>query len=698
MSPQTTKRKLLDRVAEDNGLAIVVQDENGHVAATANNNSICRTLLSSDEYAPKCAEFCGRAFQNTADGATYDYECHAGLQCRAIPVVDGDKRFVAIIGRTFARAENYRKATERAASGDWARFPSNELFEYILLTASMTSFDKAEAELSRFRAPVDAVSTHVEAMASETAEPQAAPSPAAVEAVEVASEVVPDIRPDPPPASQQQIERRAAEVAKLRSLYGHLATLEYDRACAAVLEFAKANFDRDSLIWLEAKDNRLVTVAAIGALQETPIRIGIPADNHRLVNTRDEAPLELREKVGADESRMPRVLHLFPSIVGGELRGAIGVEGELTDAVARSMSVFCRRISPQIEILRLRREVSDREWLNRAVTRFNESLRRIDAEDFWTHVTQVSAELVQSERASLLLQNDQSDSFQAKAALGIHVNLMVEPDVGGRVSKLVLEDGKPVVVEDITRIGIRSAPADWRYKTPSFLSYPILIGERRIGVLNFTDKVNGDAFNERDLELLQAIAPQIAVAIDRTVLKDRAGELEHLSVTDAVTGLPNRRYLDKRLNEEIQRSKRHRFPMSLMMLDIDKFKSYNDTFGHQAGDAALRIVGQVLQDILRGADVAARYGGEEFAILLPQTTSSEAAAIAERLRHRIEHTEFPKRKVTVSIGIAACSSDIDSPEDIIGAADYALYEAKNHGRNNVQVYDGFGKAFNQKIN
>jgi diguanylate cyclase (GGDEF)-like protein len=168
-------------------------------------------------------------------------------------------------------------------------------------------------------------------------------------------------------------------------------------------------------------------------------------------------------------------------------------------------------------------------------------------------------------------------------------------------------------------------------------------------------------------------------------------------VTDSLTGLLNRRYLEKRLVEEIQRSKRHRFPMSLMMLDVDEFKSYNDAFGHPAGDTALKIVANILQDILRGADVAARYGGEEFAILLPQTTATEAAAIAERLRQRIEHTEFPKRKVTVSIGIASCSNEVETPADLVGAADHALYDAKNHGRNNVRIYDGFGKPFSENI-
>ena len=137
--------------------------------------------------------------------------------------------------------------------------------------------------------------------------------------------------------------------------------------------------------------------------------------------------------------------------------------------------------------------------------------------------------------------------------------------------------------------------------------------------------------------------------------------------------------------------------MSLMMLDVDEFKSYNDNWGHPAGDIALRIVADILKETLRAADVAARYGGEEFAVLLPQTTSSEAAAIAERIRQRIERTEFPKRKVTVSIGIASVSAEIESADEIVNAADNALYDAKNQGRNNVQIYEGYGNPLNEKI-
>lgn len=704
---------MLDRIAEENGVAVVVLDENSREVSVSNNNSICAALTASPEFRPKCAEYCGVAFRNTSSGEAFEYRCYAGLRCKAVPVTDRGKRFVAIIGRTFTEAEQYRDATDRAIVGDWSDFPPNEFFENVLITAAVSSIEKAAGELSKFRAEPDEDILDLEAKSNvETAkadeetretrnETEKAEQPAAESPAETITKLIEKFNATPvdvkPPAMSPE-RNRVSEAGALRALYGQLSKLPYADACSSALEFIANRLSIESLVWLERKDNKFIPVAATGSLFHAPIKIGISATNQRLVDaSNQERPLELRERIIDGDERSGRILNLFTTVVGGEIRGAVAVEGEIDQERSRDVALFCRRMAPQIEILRLRREASNREWLNRAVSRFNESLKRIDEEDFWTHVTQVSAELVQSERASLLLRNDQSEAMSAKASVGARINLFADPHIGERVSNLVLEEGNPVVVEDITRIGIKAAPPAWLYKTSSFLSYPILIGERRIGVLNFTDKVSGDAFDERDLELLQAIAPQIAVALDRTVLKDKAGEFEQLSVTDPLTGILNRRYLEKRLVEEIQRSKRHRFPMSLMMLDVDEFKSYNDAFGHPAGDTALKIVASILQDILRGADVAARYGGEEFAILLPQTTSTEAAAIAERLRQRIEHTEFPKRKVTVSIGIASCSNEIDTPDDLIGAADHALYEAKNHGRNNVRVYDGFGKSFSEKI-
>jgi diguanylate cyclase (GGDEF)-like protein len=600
-------------------------------------------------------------------------------------VVDRGKRFVAIIGRTFTSAENYRKATDRAIEGDWRQFPPNEFFENVLLDSSVSSIDKTKDELKKFRVektPDVLDLEHRPAAAKQVREPQPQKS-----------------RPAQPSVPTPEANRRSAEAAAVRSLVGRLSRMDYESASEAMLEFLRSTYGLTSLVWLERQVDQLVPAASTGAFQAKPLRIGITANNPRLVAAaQSNVPLELRERMMGDDASEGRTLHVFASKVGGDIRGAVGVEGQMNPELARSVSRLLRRVGPQLEILRLDREVSSRERINRATARFTDSFKHIDEEDFWTKVTQISAELVQSERASLLVRSEPAERLVARAAIGARIDLRSSPEVGARVARVVLDLGKPVVVHDIDQTRVKPAPHEWRYRTGSFISYPILIGDRRLAVMNFTDKVGGTAFEESDIVLLNAIMPQIAVAIDRTTLKDKAGEFEQLSVTDALTGLLNRRYLERRLNEEIDRSKRHHFPMSVMMLDVDDFKSYNDTFGHPAGDAALKIVAGILKDILRGADVAARYGGEEFAILLPQTTSVEAAAIAERLRQRIEHTEFPKRRITISIGIASCSKDIDTPDDVIAAADHALYEAKNNGRNKVRTYDGFGGSFKEKIN
>ena len=194
---------------------------------------------------------------------------------------------------------------------------------------------------------------------------------------------------------------------------------------------------------------------------------------------------------------------------------------------------------------------------------------------------------------------------------------------------------------------------------------------------------------------LLAVAPvefRLVAELDLHPLK-RAGEFEQLSVTDPLTGLLNRRYMEERLLEEVKRSNRHGFPMSYMMIDVDHFKTYNDEFGHPAGDDALTGVGHVIRETLRSADVAARYGGVEISILVPQTTGEEAAAIAERIRANVENKNFTHRQVTISIGVASCAADVCSSKVLVSAADKALYEAKRRGRNMVLAFEAMlGKS------
>lgn len=168
-------------------------------------------------------------------------------------------------------------------------------------------------------------------------------------------------------------------------------------------------------------------------------------------------------------------------------------------------------------------------------------------------------------------------------------------------------------------------------------------------------------------------------------------ELLKLSTTDWLTGLYNHMEFQKRIEGEIQRAERHGRILSLLIMDIDNFKNFNDTYGHQFGDSVLHLIGNTLLNQIRSADVATRYGGEEFAIILPETDSHAAFALAERIRNKIQGLDILVQKnehahVTVSIGISTYPEDASSREDLIDTADQALYFAKEEGKNRTVIY------------
>lgn len=693
-----TEQNILDKLADESGMAIVVVDKNASVVSSSNNNSMCRVLYNSPEFAPICDEFCGKAFEWASNSdAPVDYDCYAGLKCSAVKIDSNEKPLVAIVGRTFLKAENYRVATERAISGDWNKFPPSRFFENILLTGSEKKFEKLvkkvgnlSEEESRVIVALDEKNP-IEIPPAKTEKSNEALQLDDLikqfqnnESIEIRTVTTEEI----PPESLIKPE----EVQIWRSFFGSLLEMKYHRALASILDFVSTRYSLSSLAWLERKNNHLEVISTFGKLQNEQFQINIPANDKRLLKAvGNETSLELRERNSAEKTpHERRAIQLFPVAVGEEVRAALVVADEIADESKKHhVSKFCRSISTELEILRLRDEIEKRNWTANAVKRLNETLTEIDAEDFWTRLLQIAVELMQAERGSILVFDEKENALTTKSAIGVRADFIKTEteNLGERVAHAVLQDGKPLLAKNLSLNGFNAAPPEFQYKTDSFICYPMNVGSRRVGVLNITDKADGNSYSEFDLELLNSIIPQFAVLIDRAVLKNKAGELEHLSVTDDLTGLLNKRYLRERLTEETKRSNRYGYPMSLMMIDVDNFKSYNDAFGHPEGDKALQIVAHGLKETLRGADVAARYGGEEFSILLPQTTSEEAYTIAERIRQKIEATHFPNRKVTVSIGIASCSHIVCTLSEIIKAADQALYEAKRRGRNNVQIYE-----------
>lgn len=194
--------------------------------------------------------------------------------------------------------------------------------------------------------------------------------------------------------------------------------------------------------------------------------------------------------------------------------------------------------------------------------------------------------------------------------------------------------------------------------------------------------------NEHGLKRMMRQMDEYRMTLQRQKLELEVAnaKLATLAVTDGLTGLKNQRAFREKLREEFQRATRYHFPLSLVLLDVDRFKEFNDAFGHPAGDTVLQAVAEILQSAARTTDFVARYGGEEFAIILPNTDSDGAAMLGERFRAAIETASWKERLITASVGIASLTLTTPDPALLMGEADAALYASKKSGRNRTTHY------------
>ncbi len=250
----------------------------------------------------------------------------------------------------------------------------------------------------------------------------------------------------------------------------------------------------------------------------------------------------------------------------------------------------------------------------------------------------------------------------------------------------VAERKKALIVRDGAHDPRLIAEERRRSELPfAMLLLPLVAGNQVMGVARFERDAPG-TFAERDISRIQSLASQSAATLANVHAHQ---DIYSQAVTDALTGLYNRRHMQMVLADECRRAQRYSHPLSVIMLDVDGFKSYNDTYGHVQGDVLLKMLSGILQTSVRGVDSIGRFGGEEFIVVMPETPPEEAYQAAERLRHAVAQTIFPGFAddpelvvfKTISLGVATFPSVTSDPQSLVTLADNALYRAKRGGRN-----------------
>ncbi len=357
------------------------------------------------------------------------------------------------------------------------------------------------------------------------------------------------------------------------------------------------------------------------------------------------------------------------------------------------------------------RRTAELERLGRLTEAINEA---VTVEEVLDHLYDNFEGLVPYDRIGLALLDEDRIVLRAVWSRGSEAPTGIDRGYAARLDESsslreTLESGRPRLISDleaylkehpesestqrILQEGIRSS-----------LTCPLKALGQPVGFIFFSS-FEADKYNQSHAEFLEKVAGHLSLIVGKSRLYDDLvhtkarleqanRDLEHLATTDSLTGVANRRVFDDRLDAEWRRAQRSREPLTLLMIDVDHFKLFNDRHGHKAGDQCLRSIASALSQVVRRAsDLIARYGGEEFTVVLPQCGRDEGVSIAESLRRAVEamkitHPDCQSGVVSVSIGVATIVPQSDSyRENLLEQADLALYEAKRRGRNRIVSHD-----------
>ncbi len=378
----------------------------------------------------------------------------------------------------------------------------------------------------------------------------------------------------------------------------------------------------------------------------------------------------------------------------------------LTDLAAHKIEAEHELIVAQ-EQLKFRRQIEEKSRIIERTNRTLESLVKdlsllyeigqevnsvIDLDMLYENITATLKKYLKINEFAIMIFDEKRESLYVRAASGFPDNdaiLRTTFNIGEGISGSVAETGKRIYVKDTGKESrFLHYKGERRLENASLLSAPLIFKGEVMGVINF-GRPGINSFSFSDIKMLTLVAGHVALSIANAKLYTKTREL---SIKDELTQIYNRRYFQSMLPKAWKQAVRFFRDLSLVMIDVDNFKAYNDTFGHPTGDTVLKQIGQILQRNLREVDTVARFGGEEFVLLLPDTDKHGAIAVAEKVRRLVEQHRFMTEgrgvssQITISAGIASYPDDVSEMDDLIDHADIALYRAKDSGKNRVICY------------
>ncbi len=312
-------------------------------------------------------------------------------------------------------------------------------------------------------------------------------------------------------------------------------------------------------------------------------------------------------------------------------------------------------------------------------------------------VLESAMEVTAAEAGSIALFREDTGELVIETAKGFSADFLkthcwkTRPE--GMTAKIISQV-EPLIIGDTEKESVFNNPLALREGIRSLIAIPLIFDERIIGIL-YVDNFEPRTYSPSEIRLVSILANQAAVAINNAQMHEK---VRWLAITDGLTEVYNHRFFQEELSKEVKRAERYGHSLSVIMMDIDYFKNYNDRFGHKKGDEVLKMMANLLTKYTRKSDLVARYGGDEFVVILPETTKEKALELADRMRIRIEKSNLAwiesanHMKLTISLGIAAYPTDATTAALLVDKVDGVLYKAKESGRNKACIVENSGKA------